>query len=57
MLCICTPAGQDKFFLAVGLPAPSRTSVVPPMGDAQREAFISKANTLAARYHTELIKP
>jgi quercetin dioxygenase-like cupin family protein len=57
MLCMCTPAGQDEFFLAVGSSAPSRTSVAPPMDDAQRQAFISKANALAPQYHTELLKP
>jgi quercetin dioxygenase-like cupin family protein len=57
MLCMCTPAGQDEFFLAVGSMVPNRTSVAPPMDDAQRQAFISKANALAPRYQTELLKP
>src|SRR6266853_6508320 len=26
MLCMCTPAGQDEFFLAVGFPVEGRTS-------------------------------
>src|SRR3569833_1845068 len=29
MLCMCTPAGQDEFFLAVGFPVESRTSPPP----------------------------
>jgi quercetin dioxygenase-like cupin family protein len=57
MLCMCTPAGQDEFFLAVGSMVPSRMSVAPPMDDAQRQTFISKANALAPEYHTELLNP
>ena len=29
MLCMCTPAGQDEFFLAVGFPVEGRTSPPP----------------------------
>ena len=29
MLCMCTPAGQDEFFLALGFPVEGRTSPTP----------------------------
>src|SRR6478609_7864640 len=29
MLCMCTPAGQEEFFLAVGIPVESRASPPP----------------------------
>jgi len=29
MLCICSPAGQDDFFLAIGKAVASRTMFVP----------------------------
>jgi len=40
LLCICSPAGQEKFFMEVGVPA----------------AFIEKVKALAPKYRTELLR-
>jgi len=38
MLCMCTPAGQEELFLAVGFPIDSRTSPPPkPTPEEQAE--------------------
>jgi len=56
MLCICSPAGQEKFFLEVGVPVASRTTP-PPILDAEQQAsFIAKVSDLAPKYHTELLR-
>src|ERR1700733_15611545 len=31
LLCICSPAGQEEFFLEVGVPVPTRTTVSPKL--------------------------
>jgi quercetin dioxygenase-like cupin family protein len=56
MLCICAPAGNDKFFSEVGVPVATRTTP-PPMLDAEQQAeFIKKVVALAPKYRTELLK-
>ena len=56
MLCTCSPAGQEKFFLEVGVPVATRTTA-PPKLDAQAQAaFVAKAKSLAAKYRTELLE-
>ena len=55
VLCICAPAGQDAFFLAVGIPVPSRDATPPDLDDAAKAAIGAKAKALAAQYATELL--
>jgi quercetin dioxygenase-like cupin family protein len=55
LLCMCTPAGQDEFFLAVGDPVDSRSAPPPKLDDAERLDRVQRAKTLAARYRTELL--
>jgi quercetin dioxygenase-like cupin family protein len=57
LLCLCTPAGQDEFFRAVGVPVANRTEPPPPLDDAATAAFIAKATALAPHYRTELLLP
>jgi len=57
MLCMCSPAGQDDFFLAIGKAVASRTTLVPKPDAQETAAFIKKAGELAPRYRTELLKP
>jgi quercetin dioxygenase-like cupin family protein len=57
LLCICAPAGQEEFFLAIGVPLPTRTAAPPPMDDVAMHAFLAKAAALAPRYRTELLGP
>jgi len=56
MLCICSPAGQERFFLEVGVPVASRTTRPPALSEEQQEAFIRKVMTLAPKYRTELLR-
>jgi quercetin dioxygenase-like cupin family protein len=56
LLCICSPAGQEEFFQQVGIPVASRTALPPPLDDDQQRDFIAKAEALAPKYRTELLK-
>src|SRR6202451_608447 len=42
MLCICSPAGQEKFFMEVGVPVPTRTTPPPKLNEQEQAAFIDK---------------
>jgi quercetin dioxygenase-like cupin family protein len=55
LLCMCTPAGQDEFFLSVGDPVASRSAPPPKLGDAERVERMQRAKALAAKYRTELL--
>jgi quercetin dioxygenase-like cupin family protein len=57
LLCVCSPAGQEEFFIAVGIPLAGRTQPPPELGEAETAAFIAKAQALAPRYRTELLPP
>ncbi len=57
LLCMCSPAGQEEFFIAIGQPVASRTATPPRMDEAAEEAFKAKAAALAPEYRTELLKP
>jgi quercetin dioxygenase-like cupin family protein len=57
VLCMCPPAGQEDFFLAVGIPLGERTQAPPALDEAAAEALIAKARALAPRYRTELLGP
>jgi quercetin dioxygenase-like cupin family protein len=55
LLCMCTPAGQEEFFTAVGDPVDSRTAPSPKLSPAEQAERIQRAKTLAAKYRTELL--
>ena len=55
LLCICAPAGQDAFFLAIGVPVASRTAPPPQLDEAAQAAFKAKVEALAPQYQTELL--
>jgi hypothetical protein len=53
---MCTPAGQDEFFLADGLPVESRTS---PPPKPTPEEMTEKGKLVAAllpKYRTEMVR-
>jgi hypothetical protein len=56
LLCICSPAGQEKFFLEVGVPVATRTTPPPKLGAAEQAALIEKVKALAPKYRTELLR-
>lgn len=57
MLCMCTPAGQEEFFMAVGEQVASRTSPAPEQTEDDERKFLAKAEAVAGKFRTELLKP
>ena len=57
LLCMCSPAGQERFFLEVGDLVASRTAPPPALSQSERATRMAKAEALAPRYRTELLKP
>jgi quercetin dioxygenase-like cupin family protein len=57
LLCMCSPSGQEEFFLEVGQSVGSRTEPPPEPDEAARAAFIAKSQALAPQYRTELLPP
>jgi uncharacterized cupin superfamily protein len=57
LLCICSPAGQENFFIAVGDPVATRTEPPAELDEAARAAFIATSQALAPQYRTELLPP
>ena len=56
LLCLCAPAGQEKFFLEIGVPVATRTTPPPKANTAEQEALKAKVEALAPKYKTELLK-
>ena len=56
LLCICAPAGLERFFMDVGVPVATRTMAPPKLDDAAQGAFLAKAKALAPKYRTELLE-
>lgn len=57
MLCICSPAGQEEFFIELGIPVATRTTLPPKLDEEAQAAFKEKAEALAPKYRTELLPP
>jgi quercetin dioxygenase-like cupin family protein len=55
LLCMCTPAGQEEFFVEVGDPVDSRTAAPPKLTQAEQLERIQRAKALSAKYRTELL--
>ena len=56
MICVCSPAGNDNFFLEVGVPVATRTTPPPRLNEQEMAEFLEKAKAIAPKYHTELLK-
>jgi quercetin dioxygenase-like cupin family protein len=56
MLCICSPAGQERFFMEVGVLVATRTTPPPMLTGEEQAAFIEKVKALAPEYRTELLE-
>ena len=56
MICICSPAGNDRFFQEVGVPVATRTTPPPELDEKQMAEFLQKAKAIAPKYRTELIE-
>jgi quercetin dioxygenase-like cupin family protein len=57
LLCLCSPPGQEDFFMAVGIPVASRTAPAPKLDAAAEAALKAKIEALAIQYRTELLPP
>ena len=57
LLCLCAPAGQEEFFAQVGVPVATRTIPPPKLDKDAQAASMKKAEELAPKYRSELIKP
>jgi quercetin dioxygenase-like cupin family protein len=55
LLCMCSPAGLEEFFMAIGVAVGSRTEAPPELDQAGQAAFRAKAEALAPRYQTEIL--
>jgi quercetin dioxygenase-like cupin family protein len=56
MLCIYSPAGQEDFFLEIGIPVATRTTAPPQRDPVEQADFRKKAAALAPKYRTELLE-
>jgi quercetin dioxygenase-like cupin family protein len=57
MLCMCTPAGQDEFFLAVGDVVDGPDAPAPKLSEAEVKERQRRAGELADQFRTELLLP
>jgi quercetin dioxygenase-like cupin family protein len=57
LLCLCSPPGQEGFFMAVGVPVASRTAPAPKLDAAAEAALKAKVEALATQCRTELLPP
>jgi quercetin dioxygenase-like cupin family protein len=55
MLCMCTPPGQEHYFLEVGDPIDSRMAEPPKLSREEIAARRARAQALAAKYRTEFL--
>jgi quercetin dioxygenase-like cupin family protein len=57
LLCLCSPAGLEDFFMSVGIPLATRTTPPPKLDQTAQAEFKEKAEALAAKYRTEFLPP
>jgi quercetin dioxygenase-like cupin family protein len=57
MLCMCTPAGQEEFFIAIGDAVNSRTTLPPKLSKDEIAERQKKAAWLLTKYRTEMVEP
>lgn len=57
LLCMCTPPGQEEFFMEVGNLVDSRTAPPPELSKAEQAERGEKAKALAPKYRSELLVP
>jgi len=57
LLCLCSPAGQEEFFYAVGVPVATRTTPAPKPGQAAETEMKAKVAALLPKFRTVMIEP
>jgi quercetin dioxygenase-like cupin family protein len=56
LLCICSPAGSENFFMELGVKVATRTTAPPKLSPDEQAAFMKKAKEITPRYRTELLQ-
>jgi quercetin dioxygenase-like cupin family protein len=56
MICICSPAGPEQYFVELGVPVATRASPPPKLNEVEQALFIQKVLALSPKYRTELIR-
>jgi quercetin dioxygenase-like cupin family protein len=56
VLCMCTPAGQEEFFMAVGVAVDSRTAPPPHLSQQEQAEKGKLLQSLLPKYRTEMVK-
>jgi mannose-6-phosphate isomerase-like protein (cupin superfamily) len=56
LICICSPAGLERFFMEVGVPVATRTTPPPKLNESEQAEFIQKVTALAPKYRTEFLR-
>ena len=57
LLCICSPAGQEELFLAVGVPVETRTTQAPKPDKATEAEMKAKVAALLPKFRTQMVAP
>jgi quercetin dioxygenase-like cupin family protein len=57
LLCMCTPPGQEEFFVAIGDRVDGRTAPPPKLSEEGRAERVERAKALAPKYRSELLVP
>lgn len=56
LYCLCSPSGQEDFFLELGERVATRTTPPTKLDEAAQKKFVEKALELAPKYKTEMLK-
>jgi quercetin dioxygenase-like cupin family protein len=57
LLCICSPAGQEEFFLEIGVPVATRTAKAAKPDKAAAAKMKAKVAALLPKYRTQMVRP
>jgi quercetin dioxygenase-like cupin family protein len=55
LLCICAPAGQEEFFLEIGVPVATRTAKAAKPGKAAAAKMKAKVAVILPKYRTQMV--
>lgn len=56
LLCLCSPAGQEEFFMEVGTRVATRTTPPPKLSEAEQSALRAKVKALSPKYKSEMLE-
>jgi hypothetical protein len=56
LLGLCAPAGQEEFFMEIGVPVATRITPSPKLDETLQTAMRAKVEALAPKYRTEILQ-